>query len=585
MSKLIRTTIAVASIVTAYALLGWFDTFRLTVGGAAVAACLATTLFGQRKPSSSRIPQKRMVRGDESPPTERPAPKADHWHDAWVGLVAGLFLVALLFAVFQVAIRIPWVSEAYFDSDRPQLELKLDTLEQAQNWLPAADLILDRLQRQLSAGWKAELKSRHFNDLIAAGKAASGDGAKQLFARALAFAQENRLNPALAEAEIRRLELEQTIARQGDQVGRLSASQSRLHDMEQQLHSVQSKGRDFAMQQVQSQIAILLAWGDSISDDLTKRLECYMAALKLAKEHGLETTRIDASLAELERLVLAARPIALPPGSTVQVTGASSDLCPSLLAIDLRVRDADGKAIDGLALKDFQATASGNLLKPIALDCRKPNATPIQVVVLLDYSQSTTGQPLASAKAGLVEMLRSLQGTAVTKVVGFGTAVTPLTDWTADFSAIGSRLGGLRSQGNTALLKAVQLAVVELQQRPGPRAIVLFTDGRDTIGGPTPGQLAEACKTAGIVVHVVALDTADTDNAMLGELARATGGTMTATAQATELSGHFRGVAQRLSAPFYRLVLLGDTSRQPVELRVGDAQAVTIPMSPDDNTR
>ena len=142
------------------------------------------------------------------------------------------------------------------------------------------------------------------------------------------------------------------------------------------------------------------------------------------------------------------------------------------------------------------------------------------------------------------------------------------------FDAAG--LQQLKADGNTALRQAISRAIDDLEGRNGPKAIILFTDGRDTVGGPTIADSIARSQKAGIAVHAVALETAELDRDSLAQITLATGGTLLPAGKAEELPQRFRDAAKALRRPFYRLVFVNQAAGEPWEIIGGGNNGVRL---------
>jgi hypothetical protein len=116
------------------------------------------------------------------------------------------------------------------------------------------------------------------------------------------------------------------------------------------------------------------------------------------------------------------------------------------------------------------------------------------------------------------------------------------------------------------LYAAVQRAAERVPDPEKPKAIVVFTDGRNTVPGPSLDQVIRVCRQAKASVHVVALRTVETQESVLKQLAVQTGGTL-AMEDAQTIARSLRSLAVIVATPIYRLVL-PDTAWTQGDLRI-----------------
>lgn len=145
-------------------------------------------------------------------------------------------------------------------------------------------------------------------------------------------------------------------------------------------------------------------------------------------------------------------------------------------------------------------------------------ANPADVVLVLDRSQSMAGSPLSSLKAGadtFIDILAEATGGAPQGeigagsrigVVSFATAATADTALITDVAQLKDAVSDLTAGGNTNHSAAFTQAIDLFDpQSTNQKVIVLFTDGRTTVGGDaTP--VAMLAKSMGIVIYVIGLE-------------------------------------------------------------------------------
>jgi Mg-chelatase subunit ChlD len=95
--------------------------------------------------------------------------------------------------------------------------------------------------------------------------------------------------------------------------------------------------------------------------------------------------------------------------------------------------------------------------------------------------------------------------------------------------AVRGALRRLRPAGGTPLLRALDLGLTTLLSRPAAepeaiRALVMVTDGRDTVGGPNPGPATARARKAGVRVYVIATGSIDCTQPVLAAVTSDSGG-------------------------------------------------------------
>ena len=106
------------------------------------------------------------------------------------------------------------------------------------------------------------------------------------------------------------------------------------------------------------------------------------------------------------------------------------------------------------------------------------------------------------------------------------------------------------------MVPALKAAIADLATRSGEKAIVLFTDGKDSGGNQRPEEVLQSCSQFGVKVHCVALKTKDVDEQYLQRLSRDTNGSYVSVTEPTKLAQSFMAIAASLKRKMYRIVVL-----------------------------
>jgi VWFA-related protein len=150
------------------------------------------------------------------------------------------------------------------------------------------------------------------------------------------------------------------------------------------------------------------------------------------------------------------------------------------VTVDVTVTDRGGKNVDNLTLNDFQIFENGVQQK---IDAFAPATTPYNILLLFDRSGSTEHkwQFMLRAVAGFIENLRPEDRVAIDS---FDFGFRPVIGWTHKRDLSVAALSDLvqpRDIGGTAFYSAVETVLhKEFKTVAGRRAVIVFTDGRDT---------------------------------------------------------------------------------------------------------
>ena len=587
---------------------GWFDAFHLTVATAAYVISSLLVLLARKTKSRIHPARGKIKRDTASLVNYVYNPENEFRAELARAAAQGVVLIAAVALISWIASWVPGLQELILDRDRTKVELKLEALEQAGDWPAATDLITDRLKRRTSQRWREALQTRLYDGLVQAGAASTGDQSRAYFQQALELAEQYGLNKDLAATHLERLSLHgavalekqtaadlarQNVQHKGDyerltsqlataqreKDGRqteLTAAHAEADRLEQHLKQARSDEIKARANQARIQFATLIAWGDSLEPANPLRNAKYLEADTFAKQNALDRSMLDARFKEWEQAVARSHPAPLPTGTKGVVHRTDATTFPPLTIVDFSVQLPNGDPVPSLAAKDFTVRSGRTTFPPLAAYNLTPAHQPTQVVLLFDASISTRGPAQTSAKAGGTAMLQQLQGIAHVKAIAFATSLSVVSDWSNDLSIAAAGLQQLKADGNTALRQAISRAIDDLEGRNGPKAIILFTDGRDTVGGPTIADSIARSRKAGIAVHAVALETAELDRDSLAQITLATGGTLLPAGKAEELPQRFRDAAKALRRPFYRLVFVNQAAGEPWEIIGGGNNGVRL---------
>ena len=208
------------------------------------------------------------------------------------------------------------------------------------------------------------------------------------------------------------------------------------------------------------------------------------------------------------------------------------------------------KPVIGLSAADFELRDNGVLQSIQLVDAHD---IPLNVVLALDTSDSTTGRrhaDLMAASAALLDELRDGDQAALTT---FSHAVAPLLAPTTDLAAVRKGLQNISTAGRTAVMDALHVALTQTIAQPGRSLVVVCTDGSDVSSWLRPADVVESARRSSAVIYGVA-----TSNgrhvAPLEEVAETTGGEVL-----VESSDDLREAFRRIVQDFRSRYLLAYT--------------------------
>jgi tight adherence protein B len=227
---------------------------------------------------------------------------------------------------------------------------------------------------------------------------------------------------------------------------------------------------------------------------------------------------------------------------------------------------------------DVHLTESGRTVAPMSVHPLGPSAGEVDVVLLIDTSNSMEGEPLANAYLAARAFVSGLPSWMRVGLVTFAASPTVASPLRADHAGLLSTLATApHTTAGTGLYRAVG-AAAGLFPRDGEHSIILLTDGRDTEGGALADAVA-AAKPSRATVYTVGLQGAHTDLTTLRALAGGTGGTFIPASEADLTRIYLalgRELAQQYVVQYRSRAAAGSQITITVEVPAGSDSAVAI---------
>lgn len=204
-----------------------------------------------------------------------------------------------------------------------------------------------------------------------------------------------------------------------------------------------------------------------------------------------------------------------------------------LVNVAVSVEDARGRPVEGLTARDFVVSADGRRQK-VEMCARMGEggpATSLDVALAVDTSDSMLAT-LRRSQDVTVRFLTSLPNAQEIIVVFFDQVQRVEKFDRENPDALFERVRTLPEGGNTALRDAIAFSLKSLSKSNGRSALVLLTDGIDTVSATGQAALDRAVQATAVTVYPIAYpapdagDESDPDQAVkdLDRLARQTGG-------------------------------------------------------------
>jgi tight adherence protein B len=225
----------------------------------------------------------------------------------------------------------------------------------------------------------------------------------------------------------------------------------------------------------------------------------------------------------------------------LRVESIDAESHPEVTMIVSVPRDLVGK---DLSAEAFTVSDGGESV--ISSVARLP-ADEIEVVLVLDLSESMTGAPLTAAKEAIREFTDQMPTGVRMAVVGFNGAPVLVSEFTDDAATTTAALNGLFAAGETALydglVTAAGLFDPAIEAR---RSIVVLSDGGDTVSTAGLEDAIVSVLASNAAFYAVELQSPELDPEPLQRLGAATDGTVVSAGDPEAFAGIYEEIASAL---------------------------------------
>ena len=207
-------------------------------------------------------------------------------------------------------------------------------------------------------------------------------------------------------------------------------------------------------------------------------------------------------------------------------------------------------AVAGLTKENFTITDNG---VPQAIESVSLDTVPLNLMLVLDTSESLLGAPLDALIVAARSLVNSLEPDEAATLVTFADQVRLAVPTTRDRPPMLTALTGLAAAGATSINDAIVLALLHrpIETSDSRPVMVVFSDGVDTSSWLESGDSRDAVRRSGMLVHVVELRGGIAGGTNFArELARAGGGRAWSATSAGALRELFGEVLNELRARY-----------------------------------
>lgn len=179
-----------------------------------------------------------------------------------------------------------------------------------------------------------------------------------------------------------------------------------------------------------------------------------------------------------------------------------------LVTTAVSVVGADGRLVTSLEKHDFEIFDDG---VPQTVATFTKERVPVSVALVLDGSDSMTGQRMLDARAALATFVEDLLApTDEAELLIFNHETRLTTLWSAQRARIIEQLARVQPSGGTAVFDAIATTLPTFEARTHPRAaIVLISDGADTASDVSIANLQAMVLPTDVFVYAIAVQTSN----------------------------------------------------------------------------
>jgi Ca-activated chloride channel homolog len=247
----------------------------------------------------------------------------------------------------------------------------------------------------------------------------------------------------------------------------------------------------------------------------------------------------------------------------------------SIVVLNATITDVSGKAVSGLTQKLFRVFEDG-VEQQIRLF--QAEETPFAAVILLDTSGSMETR-VSLARSAAIQFLQGLRIDDHVAIFNFDSKVKMVQEFSNSLD-IRDRVFDLKARGMTVLNDAVFKAAELLSQRPEKRrAIIVLSDGADTMSRTSADKALEAALNASATIYTVDMSGLNTgghdrlqNKGVLKDFADKSGGRFIATPGGVAMREAFKQIVEELGVQYTLAYEPGNTMKdgkwRSIDLRV-----------------
>jgi Ca-activated chloride channel family protein len=223
----------------------------------------------------------------------------------------------------------------------------------------------------------------------------------------------------------------------------------------------------------------------------------------------------------------------------------------SVVILNASIKGKDGRTVGGLRKDQFKVFEDG-VEQPI--EYFSPEQTPFAAVILLDTSGSME-QRVSMARSAAIRFLDGLRVDDNAAIYKFDSKVELVQPF-SNSRDIAEAAYDLKSYGMTRMNDAIFEAAGELAKREEKRkAIIVLSDGQDTMSGRSADKALKAAMDAAIMIYTIDMSPIEgskraQNQGVLKNLAEKSGGTFVSTPGGAAMREAFAKIVEELGIQY-----------------------------------
>jgi Ca-activated chloride channel family protein len=245
--------------------------------------------------------------------------------------------------------------------------------------------------------------------------------------------------------------------------------------------------------------------------------------------------------------------------------------------ITVTVRDAQGRLVTDLDAQDFSVREDGRpqlvQLFGRATEPGHEDALALELGMLLDTSESMQEQ-MRLTQESAVRFLDSIPRARDLIMIFFDQDIRVSRYTSENQQGLFERILEARGAGTTALYDAISVYISRVQDSPGRKVLLVFTDGEDTTSALSLSDLIQLVRSSSVTIYPIAFmgsfgmgsKSYLTSKACLNQLADVSGGQVFTPATSKDLAGIYDKILDELKGQ-YVVGFVSDNPRRDGKFR------------------